>query len=153
MWNTRYGMMRVGSRTSGMMGAGPGGMMDAGGGMMGAGPGGMMDAGGGMMGAGPGGMMDAGGGMMGRYGGSPSWTPSAGSLTSPVTAVQARVIANRWLASKESGATAATPDVLPGYYTMDTAKDGKVDGMLSVNKQTGAVWYHWWHGRFVAMEE
>jgi hypothetical protein len=25
--------------------------------------------------------------------------------------------------------------------------------MLSVNGYTGAVWYHTWHGPFVAMEE
>ena len=30
-------------------------------------------------------------------------------------------------------------------------RDGAVAGMLSVNAVTGAPWYHWWHGRFVAM--
>jgi len=28
-----------------------------------------------------------------------------------------------------------------------------VAGMLSVNAYTGAVWYHWWHGRFLSMIE
>ena len=135
MWNTRYGMMATDSATTGMMG---GTMMGGEAGMMGSGS--------------SGGMMSA-GGMMGRYGGSPSWTPSAGSVTTPVTAAQARRLANRWLAAQGSGATVARPDALPGYYTMDTVKNRKVYGMLSVNKQTGAVWSHWWHGRFVAMEE
>jgi hypothetical protein len=26
-----------------------------------------------------------------------------------------------------------------------------VTGMLSVNAATGAVWSHWWHGRFLSM--
>jgi len=30
---------------------------------------------------------------------------------------------------------------------------GEVAGMLSVNAATGAVWSHWWHGRFVSMLE
>jgi len=25
--------------------------------------------------------------------------------------------------------------------------------MLSVNAYTGAVWYHWWQGRFLSMIE
>jgi hypothetical protein len=35
---------------------------------------------------------------------------------------------------------------------METLRNGKVDGMLSVNVSTGALWYHWWHGQFVAMD-
>jgi hypothetical protein len=26
-------------------------------------------------------------------------------------------------------------------------------GMVSVNGYTGALWYHWWHGRFLGMIE
>ncbi|HVC87947.1 MAG TPA: hypothetical protein VNC40_11050 [Gaiellaceae bacterium] len=131
MWNTRYGMMG-GTGTAGY------------GGMVGGG-----NAYGGMMG-GRGAGMD---GMMGRYGGSPNWTPPSGNLSAPLTASGAQRIANEWLAGQKSGLTAAQPDTLPGYFTLDTLKDGKITGMLSVNEQTGAVWYHWWHGRFVAMEE
>ena len=40
-----------------------------------------------------------------------------------------------------------------GYYTIHTLKDGKVEGMLSVNGFTGDVWYHSWHGAFVQMDE
>jgi len=124
MWNTRYGMM-----------GGRGGMMGgtAGGGMMG----------GGMMGS---------SGMMGS-GGGPSWAPAPADVNGPVAAAQAQRIANRWLAAERPGATASRPEALPGYFTVDTLRNGKVEGMLSVDERTGAVWYHWWHGRFVAMEE
>lgn len=131
MWNTRFGMMS--SRSGGTTGSG----LMGGSGMMG----------GGMSGS----SMMGGAGMMGRQGGSPSWTPS--NVTGPVSAALARQLANRWLSQERAGATAFEPDALPGYYTMDTSRDGKVEGMLSVNRETGAVWYHWWHGRFVAMEE
>jgi hypothetical protein len=136
MWNTRYGMMRS-TGTNGY-----GGMMGgSGGGMMGGSGGGMMGGSGGY------------GGMMGRYGGSPTWTPSSGAVTGPVTASEAQTLADRWLARQGAGETAAKPDALPGYFTFDVITDGKISGMLSVNERTGAVWYHWWHGRFVAMEE
>jgi hypothetical protein len=140
MWNTRYGMMR-GTGTGGygaMMGSGSSG------GMMGGG-----NTSGGMMG-GRGAGMDR---MMGQYGGSPNWTPPSGSLSARLTASDAQRVANEWLTKQGSGLTAAQPDALPGYFTLHTLKDGKITGMLSVNEQTGAVWYHWWHGRFVAMEE
>ena len=138
MWNTRYGMMgRTGS-------SGYGGMMGSGssGGMMG---GSGTGSGSGMMGT------SGNGGMMGHYGRSPSWTPSG--ITGPVSAAQAKELANRWLAQEGTGQSAGTPDALPGYYTMETLANGKIVGMISVNKATGAVWFHWWHGHFVALAE
>jgi hypothetical protein len=93
------------------------------------------------------------GGMMGDYGGRPTWAPSSGSVSSPLGVTAAQQLANEWLAREGSGQTAAQPDALPGYYTFHILKDGKITGMLSVNERTGAVWYHWWHGRFIAMEE
>ncbi len=123
MWNTRYTMM--GDAATGMMGSSGG-------------------AYGSMMGS---------DGMMGRYGGSPSWTPPRGTVSGPLTVGEAQRVANQWLATQGNGQTAADPDALPGYFTFHTLKNGKITGMLSVNEQTGAVWYHWWHGRFVAMEE
>lgn len=129
MWNTRYGMMR-GTSVNGY-----GGMMG------GSGGGGMMGGSGGY------------GGMMGRYGGNPSWAPSSGAVDGPVTMTGAQTLADRWLGERGRGRTAAQPDVLPGYFTFDVLEDGKITGMLSVNERTGAVWYHWWHGAFVAMEE
>ena len=122
MWNTRYAMMR--------------GTMVGRGGMMGG-----STAGGGMMGG-----STAGGGMMGRHGAG----SAAGS--GPVDAAGARAAADRWLTAQGLDARAGEPDAFPGYYTMETQRDGNVTGMLSVNAQTGAVLYHWWHGRFVAAE-
>ncbi len=137
MWNTRYGMMTAKTTVD------PGRMMGAGG------YGGMTGGGSysGMMGG------NGSGGMMGRYGGSPNWTPQQGSVAGPVAVAEAAKLANQWLAEQGTGLTAAEPDALPGYFTFHTLKDGKITGMLSVNEQTGAVWYHWWHGHFVAMEE
>lgn len=134
MWNTRYGM-RSGTSRAGMMGdtSSSGMMRGAGSGMMGGG-------------------MGSGHGMMGSYGGSPNWTPPTSGTTGPVTATQARQIANTWLAGKDKALIAGVSDAMPGYFTMETLRNGKVDGMLSVNASTGALWYHWWHGQFVAME-
>jgi hypothetical protein len=44
-------------------------------------------------------------------------------------------------------------DEFYGYYTIDFSKDGVVVGMASVNAITGAVWYHMWHGNFVAIQK
>jgi hypothetical protein len=69
-----------------------------------------------------------------------------------VNADQATQIAQQWLDQNQSGSTSeATPDVFPGYYTLHTLKDSTITGMLSVNAYTGQVWYHSWHGAFVAM--
>jgi len=136
MWNTRYGMMsdfRL-RESGGMMGGGSGGMM--GGGMMGGGSGGMM--GGGMMG---------GDGMMGD----PTWTP--GAAAGDVTPRQARALATRWLERAGGDLTAGQPELFPGYYTLHVLRGGRIAGMLSVNAETGAVWNHRWHGRFVSMLE
>jgi hypothetical protein len=43
-------------------------------------------------------------------------------------------------------------DEFYGYDTIDLVKDGKIAGMVSVNTSTGAVWYHSWHGAFVAKQ-
>jgi hypothetical protein len=107
------------------------------------GAGGMM--GGGMMGA------ASSSAMIGRQGVTQTWTP--GYVKGPVDAAQARVLASRWLSDHGTGQTAGHPDTFPGYYTMETLSHGKVAGMISVNQATGAVWYHWWHGRFMAIAE
>jgi hypothetical protein len=44
-------------------------------------------------------------------------------------------------------------DTFYGYYTMEVTKDNKIFGMLSVNSNTGAVWYHTWHGTFEKLLE
>jgi len=42
-------------------------------------------------------------------------------------------------------------DPFAGYYTIHTLRDDGIEGMLSVHGSTGQVWYHSWHGDFVAM--
>jgi len=92
-----------------------------------------------------GGMM--GGGMMGG-GGMMSPTPS-GNAEGLLTAAEAERIAEDWLAAALPGETAEEARAFPGYYTLDTERDGRPVGMLSVNARTGAVWYHGWHGNFL----
>ena len=136
MWNTKYGM--ASGRWShmpgrAMMGRYGNTMMNGnGGGMMGGnGPGGMMN------GNGPGGMMGGG-----------ATTTDAGSR---VSMSDARNLAQRWLDADDPGVTVETGgDAFPGYFTFETLRDGRVEGMISVRESTGAVWRHWWHGAFVA---
>jgi len=73
--------------------------------------------------------------------------------TAPVSATEATAIAQRWLNRERSGLTAHEPEAYPGYYTLHTLRNGKISGMMSVNAYTGAVWYHTWHGRYIAMSE
>ena len=83
----------------------------------------------------------------------PAMMWNTGSGTSAITQEQAQTAAAAWLAPNRPGETVRTVDAYPGYYTADTQVDGKPAGMLSVNATTGAVWYHTWHGTFVAMED
>jgi hypothetical protein len=68
-----------------------------------------------------------------------------------VSAADATRLAQQWLDNQHTGLTAGDPMAFPGYYTLHTLRGDKIDGMLSVNAYTGAVWYHTWHGTFVAM--
>ena len=123
MWNTKYGMM-------------------SGRGMMGPND----DSYEGMMG--PGGRN--GGGMMGG-----SYQPAQVSPNDqlPITPEDATQVAKDYLTRVSAGTEAEEPDQFYGYYTLNTVQDGEVTGMLSVNGYTGQVWYHTWHGPFIAMEE
>ena len=69
-----------------------------------------------------------------------------------LTAREAQEAAERWVADRD-GLTVGEPEAFPGYYTLHTLRDGHVDGMLSVNAADGDVWYHGWHGEFIAMAE
>ena len=69
------------------------------------------------------------------------------------TAGDAERIADHWLGRNHTGLEAGRAEGLPGHYTLHSERDGKVVGMLSVNASAGAVWYHWWHGRFGRMAE
>ena len=131
MWNTRYGMMSA----MGMM-AGTG-------------------TGGGSTAVGPGGMMGA-GGMTGGLALTPGQAGGATARATPggaVTAAEASAIATRWLRDTDPGLSVGEPESFPGYFTLHTKRGDRIDGMLSVNASTGAVWYHSWHGRFVEMSE
>ena len=87
-------------------------------------------------------------GMMGSY--SESRAPTA---EMSVTPEQARTIAQRFLNTNLPGVTVGEADTFYGYYTLHTLKDGQIEGMLSVHGDTGAVWYHTWHGPFIGVEE
>lgn len=73
--------------------------------------------------------------------------------TGAVDSTKAREIATSWLAANRPGATIRSIDIYPGYFTLDLQDNGVVSGMMSVNSSTGAVWYHTWHGTFIAMED
>jgi len=97
-----------------------------------------------------GGMM---GGMMG--GGWWGYRPYSGVPTAemPVTANDAKDIAQAYLDSYLPGSSVQDVDTFYGYYTVHILKEGKIYGMLSVNGYTGQVWYHTWHGAFIQMKE
>ena len=85
-----------------------------------------------------------------RYGRS---GPAAATGSPSISAEQAQQLADRWLGENAPGRVASTADAYPGYYTLVTTTDGQIDGVLSVNSATGAVWAHTWHGRFLAKED
>src|SRR5581483_5270677 len=83
--------------------------------------------------------------MMGGWG-----FPTAGGAPT-VSAEQARTNATQFLQSYLPNTTLdQATESFPGYYDLHVLKDGKIFGMLSVNAYTGAVWYHTWHGDFIA---
>lgn len=92
-----------------------------------------------------------------EFGPAMMWNTSYGMMArsgadTRVSADEAQDIAERW-AEDRDGLTVAEPDAFPGYYTLHTLKDGRIEGMLSVNAATGAVWNHSWHGEFEEMSE
>jgi hypothetical protein len=86
-----------------------------------------------------------------EFGPAMMWT--TGSAPYAVSSDRATAIANAWLQANAAGQTVGMTDVFPGHYTMDTVSAGNTVGMLSVNATTGAVWYHTWHGTFIAKED
>jgi hypothetical protein len=66
---------------------------------------------------------------------------------------EARDVAQRWLDANLPGRTAGEADPFYGYYTLHFLNDGDIEGMLSVHGSGGDVWYHSWHGDFIAMAE
>lgn len=91
------------------------------------------------------GMMGRGGmmGMMSRY-------SDDEMVLSPE---EAQDVVQRWLDANLPGRTAGEPDPFYGYYTLHFLNDDEIEGMLSVHGSSGDVWYHSWHGDFIAMAE
>jgi len=82
-------------------------------------------------------------GMMGGY--------ATGEMT--LSPEEAQDVAQRWLDANRPGRTAGDADAFYGYYTLHFLNDGDIEGMLSVHGSTGDVWYHSWHGDFIALVE
>src|SRR6266511_1681052 len=101
----------------------------------------------------------AGGGVAIEYGPAMMWNTSYGmhageaSAAAQITADDAARLAGQWLREQRRGLSVGDAEEFPGYFTLHTLRDGKIAGMMSVNAYTGAVWYHTWHGRYVAMSE
>ena len=86
-----------------------------------------------------------------EFGPAMMWT--TGTAPYAVSSDRATAIANAWLQANAAGQTVGSTDLFPGHFTMDTVSGGNSVGMLSVNATTGAVWYHTWHGTFIAKED
>jgi hypothetical protein len=88
------------------------------------------------------------GGRMGMMGGSGHATDEM-----TISSVEAEEIAQKWLDANLPGRTAGEADEFYGYYTLHFLHDGQIEGMLSVHGSSGDIWYHSWHGDFVAMTD
>lgn len=85
--------------------------------------------------------------MMGGFG----FNQPSGKMT--VTIDQARTNAEQYIKANLPNATVEKEgDTFYGYYNFDVLQNGNTYGMLSVNGYTGAVWYHVWHGVFIAKQ-
>ncbi len=71
-----------------------------------------------------------------------------GDTEQKVTEEQALKNAQTYLDKTLPGTKVEEADAFYGYYTMEVLKEGQIYGMLSVNDNTGSVWYHTWHGSF-----
>jgi hypothetical protein len=89
--------------------------------------------------------------LMGGGRGAGQWDGWDATATTKVKSeAKALRIANRWLARARPGERATAARSFPGYFTLDTMVGNKKAGMLSVNAATAGVWYHGWHGGFLA---
>jgi hypothetical protein len=104
-------------------------------------------------------LIDQGSGAVGlEYGPAMMWNTAfgmhqGGNDGATIGPQQARQMAEAWLGQNRPSEQAGEAEQFPGYYTLDTMRDGKVVGMLSVHASTGTVWYHTWHGRFIDMRK
>ena len=79
---------------------------------------------------------------------------SGTTTQTPISADDAKKTASDWL-TQNGDTTKWEMDVVEmyGYYTIHLVRDGRAEAMLSVNSTTKQVWYHNWHGAFVAAKE
>lgn len=91
-----------------------------------------------------------GGSMMGpgMMGGARTTPPSA-----TISATQAKQSAAQFLAGYLPGARVGGGDAFYGYYHFDVLRGIRQVAMLSVNAESGQVWYHTWHGEFLEKRE
>jgi len=87
-----------------------------------------------------------------KYGHMAGWYGGA-IQAQALSRARAREIAQEFLRAAFPGAEADEGVEFYGYFTFDAHRDGRPFGMLSVNAHTGQVWYHTWHGAFVAEKE
>jgi hypothetical protein len=75
------------------------------------------------------------------------WRSRAGTSPAPPAydIEAARSLGDSFLRSYLSGAMILESHAFPGYYTFDFGRNG-IEGMLSVNADSGAIWVHTWHG-------
>jgi hypothetical protein len=88
----------------------------------------------------------------GHMGRGMGWNVAPGAAA--ITADEAKQVAAKWL--EQSGDTTAwTLDVteMYGYYSIHLVRDGKPEAMLAVNAATREVWFHSWHGPYIAGKE
>lgn len=91
-----------------------------------------------------------------EYGPARMWNERYGVMGSAtgggdMTAEAAREQAAQWALTRDVKVGEAS--AFPGYFTFHTVRDGRIEGMVSVNGADGRVWYHGWHGRFLDMSE
>lgn len=92
-----------------------------------------------------------------EFGPAMMWNTRYGTMSRPdasagISAQQAEQVAQEW-ANDHDGLTVAAAEAFPGYYTLHTLQQDRIEGMLSVNAETGDVWYHSWHGEFEEMSQ
>ena len=94
------------------------------------------------------------GGMMGYFESGSQWDAPDVSAEMTVSAKEVEQIAQDYLDAYAPGVEVSHEiTAFYGYYTIDTEKDGKIIGMLSVNGYSGQVFPHTWHGDFIEMSE
>jgi len=75
------------------------------------------------------------------------WRTGAGTRAAATYDMEAaRALGKTFLGGYLPGAEILESHAFPGYYTLDFGRDGRAEGMLSVNANSGAVWVHTWHG-------